>query len=74
MILEPLHAQISALTDLIDRLIQDNSVRESTMASARKRPPRPEVLFVEASGTPRFALAVPLTAAGYSADMVTGKT
>ena len=32
---EPLHAQISALTEMMDRLIQGNSVRELTMASTR---------------------------------------
>ena len=34
-ILEPLHAQISALTEMMDRLTQSNSTKESTTASSR---------------------------------------
>ena len=32
--LEPLHAQISALTEMIDRFIQSNSAKEPTTASS----------------------------------------
>ena len=34
--LEPLHAEISALTEMMDRLIQGNSAREFTTASTRE--------------------------------------
>ena len=34
--LEPVHAQISALTDMMDRLIQINSARETTTMSTRE--------------------------------------
>ena len=34
--LEPLHAQISALTEIMDQLIQSNSAREATTPSARE--------------------------------------
>ena len=33
--LEPLHAQISALTEMMDRLIQSNSTTEPTTANSR---------------------------------------
>ena len=33
--LEPLHAQISALTEIMDRIIQSNSTTESTTAITR---------------------------------------
>ena len=33
--LEPLHAQITALTEMMDRSIQSNSAREATTASSR---------------------------------------
>ena len=36
--LEPLRAQISALTEMIDRLTQGNSTREFTTASTREPP------------------------------------
>ena len=34
--LEPLHAQITALTELMDRLIQSNSAKEVTTISTRE--------------------------------------
>ena len=34
--LEPLHAKISALTEVMDRLIQSNSANETTTASSRR--------------------------------------
>ena len=33
--LEPLHAQITALTEMMDRLIQSNTAKESTTAFSR---------------------------------------
>ena len=33
--LEPLHAQITALTEIMDRLIQSNLAKETTTASSR---------------------------------------
>ena len=40
--LEPLHAQITALTEMMDRLIQSNSAKETTTASSRGIPHRYE--------------------------------
>ena len=34
--LEPLHAQISALTEMMDRLIRSNSAKETTTVSSRE--------------------------------------
>ena len=36
--LEPLHAQISALAEMMDRLIQSNSAKENTTASSQGTP------------------------------------
>ena len=66
--LEPLHAQISALTEKMDRLIQVNSAREFTMAFTREVRHQFESLFSGAPGTSRFPTVAPLTNAGYSPD------
>ena len=65
---EPLHAQISALTEMMDRLIQGISVREFTTASARKSRSQYKLPFTEVPGTSRFPPVAPLTTAGYSPD------
>ena len=62
--LEPLHAQISALTEMMDRLFQGNSAREFTTASTHEPRPRSESPFVEAPGTSRFPPVAPLTTGG----------
>ena len=67
--LEPLHSQISALTETMDRLIQNNSARKFTTASTREPQSRPESPFAEASGTSRFLTVVPVTTAGHSPDI-----
>ena len=64
--LEPLHAQISVLMEMMDRLIQGNSAREFTTASTRELRPRFESLFAEAPGTSRFPPVALLTTAVYS--------
>ena len=63
---EPLHAQISALTEMMDRLIQNNSAKETTTASSRdKTSVKP---YNEVPGSSRFPTVAPLTTAGYSPD------
>ena len=66
--LEPLHAQISALTEMMDRLIQGNSARELTTASTREHRPQSESPFAQPTGASRFPLITPLTIARYSPD------
>ena len=66
--LEPLHAQISALTEMTDRLIQSNSARETTTLSTREPRYQHESPFGGASGASRFPTVAPLTTAGYSPD------
>ena len=72
--LEPLHAQIFALTEYMDRLIQGNSARDFTTAGTRELRQQSESPFAEAPGTCSFAPVAPLTTAGYSPDtLVCGK-
>ena len=66
--LEPLHAQISALTEMMDRLTQGNSARVFATASTRKPRPRSEKPFDEAPVASKFPLVEPLTTAGYSPE------
>ena len=68
--LEPLHAQITALTEMMDRLIQSNSVREPTTASSRGTRHQYESPYSEVPGSSRFPTVAPLTTAGYSPDIV----
>ena len=70
--LELLHAQISALTEIMDRLIQGNAARAFKTASTRELRPRPESPFAEAPVTSRFSPVAPLTTAGYSPDYQNG--
>ena len=69
---ERLHAQISALTQIMDRLIQSNSAKETTTASSRETRHQYESPFSVITGSSRFPTVAPLTTAGYSLDMVTG--
>ena len=66
--LEPLHAQISALNEMMDLLIQNNSARETTTANTREARYQYESRFSGAPGTSRFSTVAPLTTAGYSPD------
>ena len=68
-ILEPLHAQISALTEMMDRLIQSNSAKEATTASSRGTPHQYESLYNEGPGSSGFPTVAPRTTAGYSHDI-----
>ena len=52
--LEPLHAQISALTEMMDRLIQSNSTKESTTASTRGFGYQYESPYSEGPGSSKF--------------------
>ena len=66
--LEPLHAQISALTEIMDRLIQSNSTTESTTASSRGPGHQYESSYIEGPGSSKFPTVAPLTTTGYSPD------
>ena len=66
--LEPLHAQISAITEMKDRLIQNNSTKESTNASSRGLGHQYESSYSEEPGSSKFPTIAPLTTAGYSPD------
>ena len=66
--LEPLHAQISALTEMVDRLIQGNSTTESTTASTRGLRLQHESPYSEEPGSSRFPTIAPLTTVGLSPD------
>ena len=67
--LEPLHAQISALTEMVEGLIQSNSARELTTASARETRYQYESPLGRAPGNSRFPTVAPLTTARYSTDI-----
>ena len=66
--LEPLHAQITALTEMMDRLIQNKSAKESATASSPGTPNQYEWPYSEVPGSSRFPTVAPLTTAGYSPD------
>ena len=65
---EPLQAQISALTEMIDRLFHSNSGKEFTTASTCELRHQFESLFNGAPGNSTFLTAAPLTGPGYSPD------
>ena len=67
--LEPSHAQISALTDMMDRMIQSNSARETTRMSTRETRYQNESPFSGAPGASRFPMVAPLTTSEYSPDI-----
>ena len=66
--LEPLHAQISALTQMMDSLIQSKSAKESTTASFRGFGHQYESPYGDEPGSSKFTTVAPLTTAGYSPD------
>ena len=66
--LEPLKAQISALTEMMDRLIQSNSARRTTRTSTYEARHLYESLHHEASGTARFPTVALFSAMGHSHD------
>ena len=59
--LEPLDAQISALTEMMDRLIQNNLTTESTTASTRGLGLQHESPYNEGPGSSKFPTVAPLT-------------
>ena len=64
--LEPVHVQISALTEMMDRLIQNNLTTESTTVSIRGLGLQHQSLYSEGPGSSKFPTVAPLTTAGYS--------
>ena len=72
--LEPLHAQISALTKMMDRLIQGSFTTEITTAGTRGLVLQHESTYSEVPGSSQFPTLAPLATAGYSPNMVTGAT
>ena len=58
--LETLHAQVFALTEMIDRLIQGDSVKEFITASTRELRNQPELPLAGTPGTFRFPTMAPL--------------
>ena len=66
--LEPLHPQISAVTEMMDRLIQRYSARKNTTASTCELRLQSETPFAQASGILRFPPVAPLATTGYSLD------
>ena len=67
--LEPLHAQFFALTEMMDRLIQSNSARETTTVSICETRYQYESPYSRVPGSSRFPTVAPLTTAGYSPDI-----
>ena len=66
--LERLHAQISALTEMIDRFIQGTSVRKITTASTREFRIQSESPLAETPGASGLSTVAPLTTARNSPD------
>ena len=60
---------IIALTELMDRLIQSNSAKETTMASSRGTWHQYYSPYSEVPGSSRFPTVAPLTTAGYLLDI-----
>ena len=58
--LDPLHAQISALTEVMNRFIQNHSTTESTMASSRGPGHQYEPPYSEGPGSSKFLTVAPL--------------
>ena len=67
--LEPLHAQMSALTEMTDRVIQSNSTTESTKASSRGPSHQHESPYSEGPGSSKFPTVAPSTTAVDSSDI-----
>ena len=66
--LEPLHSLISALTEMMDHLFQNNSAQEPTTASFRGFGHQYESPYSEGPGSSKFPTVAPMTTAGYSPD------
>ena len=66
--LELLHAQITALTEMMDRLIQSNLAKEATTASSRGIRHQYELPYSEVPGSSRFPTVAPVITEGYSPD------
>ena len=66
--LEPLHAQISALCEMMDYLIQSSSAKDTTTASSRENRHQYELPYSGVPGSSRFQAVAPLTTIGYSPD------
>ena len=66
--LEPLHAQISALIEMMDRLIRRNSAKEATRASSRGIRHQYETPYSKTSRSYRFPTVGPISTAKYSPD------
>ena len=64
--LETLHAQISSLTETMDRLIQSNLTTESTTATSRGPGLQFESPYSEGPGSSKFPTVALLTTAGCS--------
>ena len=67
---EVLHAQISALTEMMDHLIHSNcnSAKETTTVSSRGARHQYESPYNEIPGSFRFPTVAPFTAEGHSPD------
>ena len=68
--LEPLQAPIPALTQMMDRIIQGNSVRDFTTASTRKCQFPSELPLTDEPGTCQTPPTAPITTTGYSSHTV----
>ena len=67
---DSLLAQISALTQMMDRIIQGNLAREFTTASTRETRFPSESSLTDGPGNSRTPPIAPMTAAGYSPDTI----
>ena len=65
---EPLHAQIFALTEMMDCLIQSNSAKDTTSASFRETRHQYDPLYSGVPGSSRFLTVAPPTTTGYWFD------
>ena len=66
--LEPLYAQITGLTEMIDHLIRNNLAKEAIMVSFRGIQQPYESPYSEVPGFSRFPTVATVTTAGYSLD------
>ena len=66
--LETLHAQISTLKEMTDRLIRSNSAKEPTTASSQETRHQHESPYSEIPGSSRLPTVAMPTTSGYSPD------
>ena len=59
---------VCTLTEVMDRLIQNTSAKESTMTSSRGFGRQYELPYSEGPGSSKFPKLAPLTTTGYSLD------